>query len=69
MQINAICWFLGSTVRIGSANVVNSYEEKLLGVQIDSKLPSLTMFPNCAIRLAINFMRLLAYPHIWIRES
>ena len=26
------------TVRIGSANVVNSYEEKLLGVQIDSKL-------------------------------
>ena len=25
-------------VRIGSANVVNSYEEKLLGVQIDSKL-------------------------------
>ena len=26
------------TVRIGSTNVVNSYEEKLLGVQIDSKL-------------------------------
>ena len=26
------------TVRIGFANVVNSYEEKLLGVQIDSKL-------------------------------
>ena len=26
------------TVRIGSANVVNSYEKKLLGVQIDSKL-------------------------------
>ena len=26
------------TVRIGSANVVNSYEEKLLGIQIDSKL-------------------------------
>ena len=26
------------TVRIGSANVVNSSEEKLLGVQIDSKL-------------------------------
>ena len=26
------------TIRIGSAKVVNSYEEKLLGVQIDSKL-------------------------------
>ena len=41
MQINAICWFLGRDVtilRIGSADVVNSSEEKQLGVQIDSKL-------------------------------
>ena len=57
------------TVRIGSANVVNSYEEKLLGVQIDSRLSFETMFPNCARRLPINFMHLPAYHHIWIREN
>ena len=44
------------TVRIGNADVVSSFEEKLLGVQIDS-------------RLAINCMHSLAYRHIWIRAS
>ena len=44
MQTNVIFWSLGTnaddpvTVRIGHAEVVNSSEEKLLGVHIDNKL-------------------------------
>ena len=57
------------TVSIGSTGVANSSEEKLFGAQIDSKLLSIIMSPNCAERLAINFMHLLAYHHISIREN
>ena len=57
------------TVRTGSANVVNSYEEKLLGVQIDSKLSFENNVSKLCQNASRNFMHLLAYHHIWIREN
>ena len=57
------------TVRIRHADVVNSSEEKLLGVQLIADFPSIIMFPNCAKRRAINCMHSLAYPHTWIRAN
>ena len=56
------------TLRIGSADVVNSSEEKLLGVQIDSKLS----FDNHVSKLcqkASNKLYALARIHTWIREN
>ena len=48
------------TVKIGNTDVVNSSQEKLLGVHIDSKL---SVTPRSfAKKPTINFMHLPAYP-------
>ena len=52
------------TIRIGDIDVVNSSEEKLLGIQIDSKLSFNKHVTNFAKRLVINSLHLLPYPHI-----
>ena len=53
-------------VKIGNAEVVNSSEEKLLGVHIDSNLSLTITSRNFAKMPVVNFMHLPAYPRIWI---
>ena len=57
------------TVRIGSANVVNGYEEKLLGVQIDSKLSFDNHVSKLCQKASNELYALARIYHIWIRES
>ena len=56
-------------VRIGNSEVVNSTEERLLGVQIDSKLFLTMVSRNCPKRPAIKFTYLLPYRYLWVRSS
>ena len=54
-------------VKIGSAEIVNSSEEKLLGVHTDSKLSfDHHVSKLCQRASNKNFMHLPAYPRIWI---
>ena len=52
------------TVKIGNTDVVNSSEEKLLGVHTDSKLSFDRHVSKLCQKPAINFMHLPAYPRI-----
>ena len=56
-------------VKIGNADVVNSSDEELLAVHIDSNSPLTIMSRNFAKEPVINFMHLPAYPHVWIITS
>ena len=56
-------------VKIGNTDVVNSSEEKFLRVHTGSKLSFAITSRSFAIKLAINFTHLPAYPRIWIKTN